>query len=154
MPASTNASYVGRFAPPGRPNTTSTPSAFRHSITASTARMRSPPFRRDSGMTEAAASAAAPDSTARIERLSRAGAVLAQRDDLAALGGPRDDLDADDALGQPAQVHARAPGAAVAHVHHAAAVDEHRHALDAVAARAVHLDREVAPALARARRER
>src|SRR4051812_34357490 len=42
MPASTNASYVGRFAPPGSPNTTSTPSAFRHSITASTARMRFP----------------------------------------------------------------------------------------------------------------
>src|SRR4051812_38649427 len=42
MPASTNASYVGRLAPPGRPNTTSTPSALRHSITASTARMRFP----------------------------------------------------------------------------------------------------------------
>src|SRR5919201_6866403 len=40
MPASTNASYVGRFAPPGRPNTTSTPSALRHSIRASTARMK------------------------------------------------------------------------------------------------------------------
>src|SRR3954468_6316245 len=39
MPASTNASYVGRLAPPGYPNTTSTPSAFRHSITASTARI-------------------------------------------------------------------------------------------------------------------
>src|SRR3954447_24718538 len=37
MPASTNASYVGRFAPPGYPNTTSTPSALRHSMTASTA---------------------------------------------------------------------------------------------------------------------
>src|SRR5512133_3429181 len=33
------------FAPPGRPNTTSTPSALRHSITASTARMRVHPFR-------------------------------------------------------------------------------------------------------------
>jgi hypothetical protein len=33
------------FAPPGRPNTTSTPSAFRHSMTASTARMRFHPFR-------------------------------------------------------------------------------------------------------------
>src|SRR3954452_14663155 len=39
MPASTKASYVGRFAPPGYPNTTSTPSAFRHSMTASTARI-------------------------------------------------------------------------------------------------------------------
>src|SRR3954453_2007805 len=39
MPASTNASYVGRFAPPGSPNTTSTPSALRHSIRASTARI-------------------------------------------------------------------------------------------------------------------
>src|SRR6478736_5990031 len=39
MPPLTNASYVGRLAPPGRPNTTSTPSAFRHSITASTARI-------------------------------------------------------------------------------------------------------------------
>src|SRR5437763_12018420 len=39
MPASTKASYVGRLAPPGSPKTTSTPSAFRHSITASTARM-------------------------------------------------------------------------------------------------------------------
>src|ERR1700727_2516479 len=38
-PPVTNASYVGRFAPPGRPKTTSTPSAFRHSITASTARI-------------------------------------------------------------------------------------------------------------------
>src|SRR4051794_1998320 len=46
MPASTNASYVGRLAPPGRPNTTSTPSALRHSMTASTARMRAPPFER------------------------------------------------------------------------------------------------------------
>src|SRR6476469_4631650 len=43
MPASTNASYVGRFAPPGYPNTTSTPSAFRHSMTASTARIISAP---------------------------------------------------------------------------------------------------------------
>src|SRR4051794_22403573 len=49
MPASTNASYVGRLAPPGRPNTTSTPSAFRHSITASTARMRFASFRRLEG---------------------------------------------------------------------------------------------------------
>src|SRR3954454_13613157 len=40
MPASTNASYVGRFAPPGYPNTTSTPSALRHSMMASTARIR------------------------------------------------------------------------------------------------------------------
>src|SRR3954468_5593017 len=39
MPASTKASYVGRFAPPGYPNTTSTPSALRHSMTASTARI-------------------------------------------------------------------------------------------------------------------
>src|ERR1700751_4213927 len=39
MPPPTNASYVGRFAPPGSPKTTSTPSALRHSITASTARM-------------------------------------------------------------------------------------------------------------------
>src|ERR1700722_6886696 len=44
MPPFTNASYVGRFAPPGRPETTSTPSAFKHSINASTARMSSPPF--------------------------------------------------------------------------------------------------------------
>src|SRR3954453_23535852 len=44
MPASPTASYVGRFAPPGSPKTTSTPSAFRHSITASTARMRPTPF--------------------------------------------------------------------------------------------------------------
>src|SRR3954451_2669508 len=45
MPASTKASKVGRFAPPGSPNTTSTPSALRHSIRASTARMRNPaPF--------------------------------------------------------------------------------------------------------------
>src|SRR3954468_8131241 len=43
MPASTKASYVGRFAPPGYPNTTSTPSAFRHSMTASTARIISAP---------------------------------------------------------------------------------------------------------------
>src|SRR3954470_22727735 len=42
LPASTNASYVGRLAPPGSPNTTSTPSAFRHSITALPARMRFP----------------------------------------------------------------------------------------------------------------
>src|SRR5215208_1409599 len=40
IPESYIASYVGRFAPPGYPNTTSTPSAFRHSMTASTARMR------------------------------------------------------------------------------------------------------------------
>src|SRR6478672_13140240 len=33
------------LAPPGRPNTTSTPSAFRHSITASTARIRVHPSR-------------------------------------------------------------------------------------------------------------
>src|SRR5689334_23174651 len=33
------------LAPPGRPNTTSTPSALRHSITASTARMRIHPSR-------------------------------------------------------------------------------------------------------------
>src|SRR3954470_9348302 len=39
MPASTKASYVGRFAPPGYPNTTSTPSALRHSMMASTARI-------------------------------------------------------------------------------------------------------------------
>src|SRR3954452_2416433 len=39
MPASTNALYVGRFAPPGYPNTTSTPSALRHSMMASTARI-------------------------------------------------------------------------------------------------------------------
>src|SRR5947209_1960769 len=39
MPASTNASYVGRFAPPGSPNATSTPSAFKHAIKASTARI-------------------------------------------------------------------------------------------------------------------
>src|SRR3954463_8416133 len=39
MPASTSASYVGRFAPPGYPNTTSTPSALRHSMIASTARI-------------------------------------------------------------------------------------------------------------------
>src|ERR1700733_5146527 len=44
MPPFTNASYVGRFAPPGRPKTTSTPSAFKHSINASTARISSPPF--------------------------------------------------------------------------------------------------------------
>src|ERR1700761_3425345 len=43
-PPLTKASYVGRLAPPGRPNTTSTPSAFRHSISASTARIR-PSFR-------------------------------------------------------------------------------------------------------------
>src|SRR3954468_13513130 len=48
MPASTKASYVGRFAPPGYPNTTSTPSALRHSITASTARMRLTSFRQRS----------------------------------------------------------------------------------------------------------
>src|SRR3954452_8405119 len=48
MPASTKASYVGRFAPPGYPNTTSTPSALRHSITASTARMRLTSFRKRS----------------------------------------------------------------------------------------------------------
>src|ERR1700709_177653 len=46
MPASTKASYVGRFAPPGYPNTTSTPSALRHSITASTARLRLTSFRK------------------------------------------------------------------------------------------------------------
>ena len=34
---------MGRFAPPGYPNTTSTPSAFRHSMTASTARIISAP---------------------------------------------------------------------------------------------------------------
>src|SRR6201987_875859 len=45
MPPPTNASYVGRFAPPGSPKTTSTPSAFRHSITASTARTSSTSFR-------------------------------------------------------------------------------------------------------------
>src|SRR6267378_2058175 len=45
IPPSTNASYVGRFAPPGRPNTTSTPSAFRHSIKASTARIAASSFR-------------------------------------------------------------------------------------------------------------
>src|SRR3954454_21390438 len=39
MPASTNASYVGRLAPPGEPNTTSTPSALSHSMMASTARI-------------------------------------------------------------------------------------------------------------------
>src|SRR5436190_14528241 len=44
MPPSTNASYVGRLAPPGRPNTTSTPSAFKHSMMASTARMSRPPL--------------------------------------------------------------------------------------------------------------
>src|SRR3712207_4649136 len=33
------ASYVGRLAPPGYPNTTSTPSALRHSMIASTARI-------------------------------------------------------------------------------------------------------------------
>src|SRR5215218_4250680 len=49
MPASTKASYVGRFAPPGYPNTTSTPSAFRHSINASTARMCARLFSRSSG---------------------------------------------------------------------------------------------------------
>ena len=37
----------GRLAPPGRPNTTSTPSAFKHSMMASTARMSRPPLRRD-----------------------------------------------------------------------------------------------------------
>src|SRR5688500_12530360 len=42
MPASTNASYVGMLAPPGYPNTTSTPSALRHSMMASTARMTAP----------------------------------------------------------------------------------------------------------------
>src|ERR1039457_4825033 len=45
MPPSTNASYVGRLAPPGNPKTTSTPSAFRHSITASTARISLTSFR-------------------------------------------------------------------------------------------------------------
>src|SRR3712207_917693 len=39
MPESYIASYVGRFAPPGYPNTTSTPSALRHSMIASTARI-------------------------------------------------------------------------------------------------------------------
>src|SRR5215207_11523980 len=39
MPEPYIASYVGRFAPPGYPNTTSTPSAFRHSMIASTARI-------------------------------------------------------------------------------------------------------------------
>src|SRR5215208_921997 len=43
IPESYIASYVGRFAPPGYPNTTSTPSAFRHSMTASTARIISAP---------------------------------------------------------------------------------------------------------------
>src|SRR2546423_14926715 len=38
MRASTNTSYVGRFAAPGSPKATSTPSALRHSISASTAR--------------------------------------------------------------------------------------------------------------------
>src|SRR3954468_15646238 len=52
MPASTKASYVGRLAPPGRPNTTSTPSALRHSITASTARIASPSRGRIGGRTE------------------------------------------------------------------------------------------------------
>src|SRR4051794_25469671 len=33
------ASYVGRLAPPGMPNMASTPSAFKHSMMASTARM-------------------------------------------------------------------------------------------------------------------
>src|SRR3954451_22139223 len=55
MPASTKASYVGRLAPPGRPNTTSTPSALRHSITASTARIASPSRGRIGGRTERAA---------------------------------------------------------------------------------------------------
>ena len=46
----------GRFAPPGSPNTTSTPSALRHSITASTARMRFPLSEvRIAGTTERAA---------------------------------------------------------------------------------------------------
>src|SRR5215207_2242282 len=39
MPEPYIASYVGRFAPPGYPNTTSTPSALRHSMIASTARI-------------------------------------------------------------------------------------------------------------------
>src|SRR5215208_8188695 len=39
IPESYIASYVGRFAPPGYPNTTSTPSALRHSMIASTARI-------------------------------------------------------------------------------------------------------------------
>src|SRR3954453_3484206 len=38
MPESYSASYVGRLAPPGTPNTTSTPSFLRHSMMASTAR--------------------------------------------------------------------------------------------------------------------
>src|SRR3954447_14206945 len=45
MPPSYRASYVGRFAPPGMPNTVSTPSALRHSMMASTARMTRTSFR-------------------------------------------------------------------------------------------------------------
>src|SRR5213593_1576745 len=124
MPASTNASYVGRFAPPGRPNTTSTPSAFRHSITASTARMRSPPFALSgngrSGRRVAAVSRVYPAFSGSVRKsgglrtgplpdAARAGAVAAQHHQLAPLGGADDDLHPDRAARQAAQVDRGAP---------------------------------------------
>src|SRR5262245_20093250 len=106
IPPPTNASYVGRFAPPGSPKTTSTPSALRHSITASTARMSAEhSFRAGksqctsgflalSGDAEADADGEADDTADRHEHER-----VAYRDVQEAVADPRDreQLDRDDA---------------------------------------------------------
>src|ERR671926_154142 len=147
MPPSTNASYVGRLAPPGSPNTTSTPSALRHSMTASTARMRFAPCCSWRGEDERPREGGRiPASLAPLG----AGAIPLQVQRLASLGGAHEDAHARDAARQPAQIHRRAPQRPSAQITDLVAVDGDRQATDPVAPRRAQVDRERPSAGARA----
>src|SRR3954447_22205928 len=111
MPASTNASYVGRFAPPGSPNTTSTPSALRHSMMASTARIAASFLLLSGARRTTAASAAGagslPAAGARGNGLSRRprGALGARELELVAAAGAQRVVELDHLATARARAH-------------------------------------------------